>query len=86
MKAAPSLTLVLALMTSAVLPISRAIAREAVRLAAEPAVAGLASHYPAHFTDAQNGGTFLLDKKVRLQSDGFCTLREDSRARMDWHE
>jgi hypothetical protein len=30
----------------------------------------VASHNPAHFTDAQKGGTFLLDKHVRLESDG----------------
>jgi hypothetical protein len=30
----------------------------------------LAERNPAHFTDAQNGGTFLLDKNVRLMSKG----------------
>jgi hypothetical protein len=148
MKAALSLTLVLALMTSLPVtaqeridrtagPIRRAIALEAVRLAAEPAVvdAGqqakestnadwsrvrklepgteimvtangsqpgkcyilsadefgitvlnltdsalpaavsevlrdLASHNPAHFTNALKGGTFLFDKNMRLGSEG----------------
>jgi hypothetical protein len=149
MKAALSLTLVLALMTSTLPvtaqeridrtagPIGRAMMRETVRLAAEPALVNagqqagestnadwsrvrklepgteimltangsqpreryvlstdessitilnladptlpagarevlrhLAERNPAHFTDAQKGGTFLLDKNVRLISEG----------------
>ena len=155
MKAAPSLALVLFLMTSALPltaqeridrtagPISRAVTREAVRLAAKPAVVDddqhpgestnadwsrvrklesgteimvtanssqpgkryvlsaddsgitvlnlaeatlpaatskvlrdLASQNPAHFTDAQKGGTFRLDTNVRLMPDGVFVVEQ----------
>src|SRR5207237_5316108 len=39
-------------------------------VAATEVLRDLASHNPGHFTDAQNGGTFLLDKNVRLGSEG----------------
>jgi hypothetical protein len=42
----------------------------ALPAAAREVLRDLASRNPAHFTDAQKGGTLLLDKNVRLQSVG----------------